>query len=226
MKEFWNNYKSKIIWALLLILVVWGIVAIRKQGEEEVKNAQVKTGTIKETVKVTGSVKSQNDTSLSFEKSGPVSKIYVKEGNTVKAGTILMSLSGGDSRAQVLEAEANWRAEKARLQNLEEGARTEEVDLKKITLSSAESDKKIATTNAFESARNALSSALDILGYKLRDTIKNSSGDEYALTFSSCNSSLEADVARSRKDLDSFVKKWESDLSALEKARHAQSLRS
>jgi len=217
MKEFWNNYKSKIIWTLLLILIVWGIVAIRKQGGEEVKNAQVKMGTIKETVKVTGSVRSQNDTSLSFEKSGTVAKIYVTEGQSIKAGTVLMSLSGGDSRAQVLEAEANLKAEEARLQNLKEGARTEEVDLKKITLSSAESDKKIATTNAFESARNALSSALDILGYKLRDTIKNSSGDEYSLTFSSCNASLEADVARNRKDLDSFVKKWESDLSVLEK---------
>jgi multidrug efflux pump subunit AcrA (membrane-fusion protein) len=209
MKSFLQKHKNKIIWALLSALLVWGIMAIRKSNTPVSKTETVKKGDIKETVKITGTVKSQNDASLSLEKSGLVNAVYKKEGDTVVAGETILSLSTGDVYGQVLEARANLDNQRAILDGLLTGARTEELAIKESGVNGANVELKNTYNQTIESIKNAYSSSVDIVLLKLKDTVSGNSVNGYTVNLKSCNSSLENEAAVSRREIENTLNSWQ-----------------
>ena len=210
MKSFLQNHKNKIIWVLISAFLIWGVMAIRKSNAPISKTETVKIGNITETVKITGTVKSQNDASLSLEKSGLVSAIYKKEGDSVVAGETILTLSAGDTYGQVLEARAVLDNQKALLEGLLNGARAEELAIKESGVSGANTELKKTYNQTIESIKNAYSNSEEIILLKLKNTVLGNPINGYTVNLKSCNTSLENETALSRKEIENILNSWQS----------------
>src|SRR3989344_5102032 len=78
-------------------------------------------------VSVTGRVEAAERVDLAFEKSGRISAINIGVGDKVSAGETLMNLANEDLAAQLMQAEADFKTQQARLAELRRGTRPEEV---------------------------------------------------------------------------------------------------
>lgn len=68
------------------------------------------------------------DVKISSRVPGRVDKIYVKEGDSVRAGDLLITLDAPDLRAKAIQADAAKKAAGAQQEKAETGARKEEID--------------------------------------------------------------------------------------------------
>jgi HlyD family secretion protein len=122
--------------AVLVVVVVLGwrvLSAGRRQGaappEESAMPVEVRpveVTTLVETVVAGGAVAAVAEVTVISKATGRVAAILIKEGDSVRAGQVLVRLETGELMAQVQQAEAGLAAAHARLQMLEEGARPEE----------------------------------------------------------------------------------------------------
>lgn len=110
---------------------------------------------IAQKVSVTGRVKSVSDVSLAFEKSGRVSRVYREVGTEVKVGDALVSLENADLYAQLQQAQANVKAQMAKLDALKAGSSASDVRIAEIYVANA----KIALDDARRAAIDALVAA-------------------------------------------------------------------
>ncbi len=110
---------------------------------------------IAQKVSVTGRVKSVSDVALAFEKSGRVSRIYHDVGATVAPGSALVSLENADLYAQLQQAQANVKAQQAKLDALKAGSAASDIRIAEIYVTNA----KTALDDARRAAVDALSAA-------------------------------------------------------------------
>ncbi|MEK7211656.1 MAG: efflux RND transporter periplasmic adaptor subunit, partial [Patescibacteria group bacterium] len=108
----------------------------------------VKRGDITQEASVTGRVKPAESVDLAFERSGKVAKVAAKIGDRVRVGAMLVSLVNGDIAAQLLQA-------KAKLEELQKGARPEEIQSAETAVANA----KRTVENAEANLSNAKSKA-------------------------------------------------------------------
>ncbi|MAY10019.1 MAG: hypothetical protein CL549_05905 [Alcanivorax sp.] len=86
------------------------------------------------------------------EASEPVTELAVREGERVEPGRLLLRLDARRTQAQLDEARATLRQQRARLAELRHGARIEAVDGARAELAQAQSDRDTART-ALQRAR-------------------------------------------------------------------------
>src|SRR3990167_1283665 len=118
--------------------------------------AIVKRGDIVQDVSVTGRVKPAQKVDLAFEKSGKISRVYAAIGSLIKTGQLLAILENNDLYAQLAQAEANLEAEKARLAELKNGARPEEIKIAETKVSNSEKNLEDAESNLAEVKNKAV----------------------------------------------------------------------
>jgi len=129
------NKRNKIIGFVIIIIIIFIIFSLlNKNKEPEYSYAEVKKGTIIEEISATGTVKAVQDISLRFKVGGVVEKIYVKEGQDVKAGDLLIKLDTGEFYSQYLQAKADYKQAKAELDKLLVGPSEEEVRVAEQTV--------------------------------------------------------------------------------------------
>lgn len=74
-----------------------------------------RTGDIPFTTSVTGSLQTLDDVTLSAKVPGKIAKVFVREGDTVRAGQVVVQQDTSDQEAQVRQAEASLKSARARL---------------------------------------------------------------------------------------------------------------
>lgn len=74
-----------------------------------------RTGDIPFTISVTGSLQTLDDVILSAKVPGKIAKVFVREGDTVRAGQVVVQQDTSDLEAQVRQAEAALKSARARL---------------------------------------------------------------------------------------------------------------
>jgi len=135
--------KSKIFWAIIIILVV-AVAAYFRFGPKakgvEYVTSEVRSGNIKQTVSATGKIKSASEIELNFKNTGKLAILNVKVGDTVKADQILAQLKATDLAIQVSSAQADLAEAKANLDKLKAGATTADVTVSKATVEKAKTD--------------------------------------------------------------------------------------
>lgn len=103
-----------------------------------------------------GEVRSVSQAELRAQKSGEVTKVNVRAGQFVAAGTILAEIENAGERATVLQAQGAFQAAQAGLARVQNGARSEDRTSAAAGAVSAE----VSLAQAKETARSAYSSAL------------------------------------------------------------------
>lgn len=84
--------------------------------EKQVEAVEVIPKTISYTISAVGSLKTPENVAISPKKAGIIEKIFVKEGDRVRKGQVLVQLDDVDARLQVERAEAKVREEEASLE--------------------------------------------------------------------------------------------------------------
>ncbi|MEK7566228.1 MAG: efflux RND transporter periplasmic adaptor subunit, partial [Patescibacteria group bacterium] len=96
---------------LLLFVVVASYFLFIRTKPSGLKFFTVTRGEVKSEVSVTGKVKPSKNLDLAFEKSGRITRIYVKVGDKVGEGQQLVSLDNSDLIAQLAQAQANLKSQ-------------------------------------------------------------------------------------------------------------------
>ena len=112
-------------------------------------------------VSANGVVESLEQAELKSQTSSPVTKIYVQIGQKVRAGQTLVSLQNNDLSAQYSQAMAVVKSQKARLDELKIGARTEDLRLTEIQVENAKQNLKDVTAQQETLVKNAYISLLN-----------------------------------------------------------------
>ena len=116
-----NNKKSnKLIWILLgvvALLIVFAIFKPNSKKGEKVYAEKVQKRSIEETVSASGRIFPEKEVKISSDVSGEVVELYVKEGDSVRAGQLLAKVNAEIYKDQVTRGEAGVNASKAQYSN-------------------------------------------------------------------------------------------------------------
>lgn len=156
-----KNRTLKILGIAVLVLIIIAVVG-KKAGwfgakdEIKVSMAKVELRTIVETVSANGKIQPETEVKISSDVSGEIRELYVKEGDSVRAGQLLARIdpelyaSALDrTNASLSNAKANLAGSKARLMQAE--ARFAEVD-KQFSRNKKMADQKLISEAELETA--------------------------------------------------------------------------
>lgn len=112
---------NRLIWILggiALALVVVAVLTSRgKKKGEKVYAEKVQKRNIEETVSASGRIFPEKEVKISSDVSGEVIELYVKEGDSVRAGQLLARVNAEIYKDQVTRGEASVNASKAQFSN-------------------------------------------------------------------------------------------------------------
>lgn len=133
--------------AILAAVIVLGAFVSRRANPVPVRTAAVEQTTIRSLVSTNGKIEPVNN----FEAHAPVStnvqRVFVKEGDSVKKGRLLLVLDDAGARAQAARAQTQLRAAQADLSAAERGGSQEEVLSLEAQLVKAGTDRDSAQHN-------------------------------------------------------------------------------
>lgn len=112
--------KKIIIWLIVVVVVIAGIVVFVKSRAPKTTytTAEVTRGTLAQTVSETGTIKTVNQTDLSFKISGRVVTLNGDVGDTIKEGQLLARLDMGSLESELKQAQAEVAVQYGTLLNL------------------------------------------------------------------------------------------------------------
>ncbi len=149
--------KKRVVWGLIILLVVFlgWFLFVRKSGSGNIQTATVVTKDIKKTVLTTGQVVSETDLSLSFQSSGVVRRINVKEGDKVNTGQVLAVLDQGSASASLESARGALAQAQANYEKVKAAATPQDIAVSQAAVDSA----TVALANAKQDLMNDISLA-------------------------------------------------------------------
>lgn len=116
------NMKNFVLkhWKKLTIVLVIGLIAffLLRNKNTEVESATIQKGNLKEEMVLSGSVTATNYAKLSFETSGKIAYVGVKEGDKVVKGKLLSKLDTTVLNSSYQIALSNLRAAEATVENV------------------------------------------------------------------------------------------------------------
>ncbi|MCH7758840.1 efflux RND transporter periplasmic adaptor subunit [Patescibacteria group bacterium] len=171
--------KSIIILSIIgLVVLITGYQFFKKDGVSKYEFVVVEKRDLIQEVSVVGRVRPIQEVNLAFEKSGQVAFIYVKIGDQVTAGQVLITLDDAElksqlaqaqagvesARAQLAQAQAVLDNQQAKLQESKRGARPEEVQIattKVLNAQNSLADAEVNLTNIRNKAEVDLANLYD-----------------------------------------------------------------
>ncbi len=122
------NWKKPVFFVPAIIILIALIIMIFGLGSDDEHSFIIaEKGSIISEISVTGRVRASQNVELGFERGGKVENVFVEVGGKVFSGQKIVSLSNKDVSAQVLQANASYEAELAKLEEMNRGTREEEI---------------------------------------------------------------------------------------------------
>ncbi len=211
--HFFTQHKTTtaVLFVALTVGVFYYIFSAPKVTSETFSTAY---GPLKQYVKVTGQVQVSKDANLSFQTSGAVSYVGIKVGDKVEQGKVLATLAGSDAQASLLQAQANLSSTQAVLEQLQQGARVEEIAIKEQILASAKNSLDQSYAALPDSVQNVDAITADVIKNKFSSLFILSNG-RYLLSFSSCNQRLQSEIETKRTALENSLAEFQKKSSVI-----------
>ncbi len=163
-KFFRKLLKRKKLLIIILVIIVVGFVVSRIASRNgDVDTTEVKQGTVREELILTGDIKATEHAPLRFQSSGKVSWVGVSEGDEVKKGQSLMSLDTTNLSQDLKIADANLRSSAAALDVVYDdlqGKEDSETFEETSNRTTAETTKDSAVFSHIKAQRNLANSTL------------------------------------------------------------------
>ncbi|HUS20115.1 MAG TPA: efflux RND transporter periplasmic adaptor subunit [Terriglobales bacterium] len=137
--------KNKVVVGIVAIVVIFLlIVTFMSRGEIPVRAQAASRESIQNSISTNGKIEPVDNFEAHAIGPAPVRKILVKEGDTVKAGQLLLQLDDADARAQAAGALAKLRGAEAALSAIRKGGTQEEVFTTGASLAKARTERDSA----------------------------------------------------------------------------------
>ncbi|MDO8601281.1 MAG: efflux RND transporter periplasmic adaptor subunit [bacterium] len=161
-------------------------------------------------VSVTGRVKPAESVNLAFEKSGKVKQVLKEVGQKVTAGSALVILNSAELASQLSEAEANVRVQQAKLDELKQGTRPEEIQAQEIKVAGAKVALDDAKQNLADKLQDAFTKADDAVRNKVDQFFTNPrTTSPQAFQYLNINSQLKNDLEWDRVLIENILNNWQ-----------------
>jgi len=164
-------------------------------------------------VAVTGRVKTAKDLSLAFAKTGRITSVRVDIGSRVDTGDILASLDQGEIVAQISQAEANVAVEKAKLEDLRNGVRVEEIAVQEARVRGAESTVRNTQNALSDSMNSSFTTADDAVHSKADSMLSNGRTSNPQLAFT-VDPQMASGIVQARIAAETALNNWPTLLPA------------
>lgn len=151
-------FKKK--WKLIFILLIIAIsilFLVFKKNNKDIKTATIKNGKISEELILSGDITATNYAKLSFETSGKINYVGVKEGEVVKKGRLLSRLDSTILNSSYQIALSNLRIYEATVANIHDQVKNHDNDesyAQKDLRTTAEANKDKAYESVIAAKRN------------------------------------------------------------------------
>ena len=132
-----------ILAAVIVLAAVWR----RRDEPVPVRTAVVEQATIRSLISTNGKIEPVNNFEAHAPAAASVRRLFVKEGDLVKTGQLLLVLDDADVRAQAARAQTQMKAAQADLSAVERGGSQEEVLNLEAQLVKARADRDSAQRN-------------------------------------------------------------------------------
>jgi RND family efflux transporter MFP subunit len=200
---------------VILLLGTWYMWSITHVKPPAYIFVTVEKKDISENVSVTGRVKSRTSVDLAFEIGGRISSIPVDVGSLVARGDVLARLESSGSYSDVAQARALLDVERARLTQLKNGARAEDVAVSEQSLANTKISLNNAQSSLILAVQDAYTKSDDAIRNKVDKFITNPGSDNPQLSFFLNNSALKAELEQGRKALETMLNAWSVSSSAV-----------
>lgn len=200
---------------LAIVIIALGYFVFGRDTAPKFTTALAKKGTITQSVSVTGQTKPAEEVDLAFEKSGKVNRTLVMVGDHAKAGQTLVELETSELAAQLLEAQAQVDTQQAKLSDLRQGTRQEDIDIKRSELQKAQQDLASEYSGVLTELNGAYTESDDAVRKQIDDLFNKDDEISPELTFSVSNSQTETDAENQRFIAGQELKNWRNELDAL-----------
>jgi len=174
-----------------------------------------KRGDLVQEVSVTGRVKASESVELAFENGGKISRAYADIGDKVLKGQLLVELENADLTAQLMQAEANTKAQRAKLDELKRGTRPEEIKVQEIKVSNAKISLEDAQKNLIDKLNDAYTKSDDAIRNKVDQFFNGPRSPNPQLTFAVSDPELKSDIELGRAGVERVLNEWNFSLDAL-----------
>lgn len=202
--------KRPLTWVItgIVVLLILFIGFGGSAGETQVESFVIARTDVAQEVKVSGTVKPAESVDLAFEKTGKIARIYADVGAQVVQGQTLVVLENSDALAQLNQAEAEVKAEEAKLAELKRGTRSEELTVQNNKVQAAQLSYEDAKRNLIDKIQDAYSKADDAVHAKTDQFFSDTGGANFNLTFTPNNSQLEIDTNWQRVLAEQTLDSW------------------
>jgi len=135
-----------IVGLLLAVIVLAAFVSLRR-SQVAIRVAVAQRQSITASIATNGKIEAVNNFQAYAPMATTVKKIYVKQGDWVKAGQMLLRLDDADARLQAAKAEAQLKGAQADLSAIQGGGTQEELLTTRNALEKAQMDRDVAERN-------------------------------------------------------------------------------
>ncbi len=179
------------------------------------KISQVERGAITQEVDVSGQVNPAQSADLGFVIGGKIALVNVQIGQSVSAGQTLVELSNSDLVAQLNQAQADVDGQTAKLKEMENGPRPEQVALSTTQLQKAQQDLNNIYSGVYDTIQDAYSKADDAVRKQTDDLFTNPETQLPALNFQPADNQLKINSESQRAAVNSELASWNSELETM-----------
>jgi HlyD family secretion protein len=135
-----------IVAVLLAVIVLAAFMSLRR-SQVVVRVGTAERGTITASIATNGRIEALGNFQAFAPMATTVKKIFVKQGDWVKAGQMLLRLDDADARLQAAKAEAQLKGAQSDLHAVESGGTQEELLTTRNALSKAQMERDVAQRN-------------------------------------------------------------------------------
>lgn len=200
--------KSIYIIISIVVLVGAAILFFWRPNKPGYSYIEVKRGDVIQEVSVTGRVKSAEEVNLAFERGGKVVKINADVGDKVYKDQLLMQLDNSELAAQLAGAEANLKAQKAKLEELKKGTRPEEIRVQEVTAANARVSLEDAKKALVDKLTDAFTKSDDAVRNQVDQFINNPKSQNPELAFVLSDDQLKNDIQWKRYAMETRLNNW------------------
>jgi RND family efflux transporter MFP subunit len=166
--------RKRNIWIIIILLIIIGVGFLifgKKSNNTSIQTGFATKQNLQETVLSTGQVVSGLNLNLSFQGSGIVRQIFVKEGDKVTAGQTLATLDQSSASASLTSAQGALGQAQANYEKLLAGATKQNIQTAQDSVNSAKQNLANAYTGAANTLNNAYTAVYN--AYNVAVTMQN-----------------------------------------------------
>lgn len=213
----------KIISIFLVILCGGGYYyASRPAPQPTWDTAHVKRGNIVQEVSVTGNVVPSQNVDLAIERGGRVTLVGGAVGDKVGRGTVLVRTDASETETLLQQAQANLEYEEAKLDELQKGARPEDIRVSEAAVEQAAAAQSDAERALHDKLEDAYTKADDAILNKTDELLRNPRTTYPAIDFPLSDGKLATEIENMRVTVGGDLTAWRVLVSDLEIADTAQ----